>query len=283
MPKALITGTSSGIGAATVGYLIQHGFHVIAAVRKAADAERLSAQYGDSIETVLLDMTDTESIESAIRLLQPSLEQEGLAALVSNAGVSYPSVLEYIDIDATKTMFETNVFGPMTLIKACLPYLKDHGNGAGRIVNVSSGAGQLAIPLGGTYSASKFALEGYSDALRVELRQQGILVSVIEPGFIESAIHDKTHAERDALIASLDDEGKRLYGAALQRNIENFERQSKKATPAEAVAKAIHHALTAKRPKTRYGVGPDAKLLHLLKPMLFDRLRDTIVGKMVGL
>ena len=283
MAKALITGTSSGIGAATVDYLVQQGFEVIAAVRKTADAERLATQYGAAVQPVVLDMNDTASIEGAIGRLAPSLEQEGLAALVNNAGVSYPSVLEYIDIEATKAMFATNVFGPMALTAACIPLLKDRGQGAGRIVNVSSGAGQLAIPLGGTYSASKFALEGYSDALRVELRQQGIKVSVIEPGFIESAIHDKTHAERDALIASLSDEGQQLYGAALQKNIENFERQSQKATPAIEVAKAVHHAITANRPRTRYGVGPDAKMLHVLKPVLFDRLRDTIVGKMVGL
>ncbi|MBW2391095.1 MAG: SDR family NAD(P)-dependent oxidoreductase, partial [Deltaproteobacteria bacterium] len=184
--NVVITGTATGIGHATALLLAECDFRVFAAVRKHADLETWRAMAIEGIEPILLDVTQADSIEAATAQVAEALGTRPLDALVNNAGITVTSPLEFVDLDAMRSQFEVNVFGVAAVTRAFLPLLKRPG---GRIVNVSSGAGKIAPPLIGPYTASKHALEAMSDVLRLELRGQGIAVSVIQPGFIESAMH----------------------------------------------------------------------------------------------
>ncbi len=278
--NVVITGTASGIGHATALLLAERGFRVFAAVRKQTDLETWRAAAAPGIEPILLDVTQADSIETATTQVAEALGTQPLDALVNNAGITVTSPLEFVDLDAMRWQFEVNVFGVAAVTRAFLPLLKRPG---GRIVNVSSGAGKIAPPLIGPYTASKHALEAMSDVLRLELRGQGIAVSVIQPGFIESAMHDKNQAAAAELLDALPPDGKKKYAEAIERMRANDERQSARAAPAREVAAAIHRAITANRPRTRYPVTSEAKLLAWIGPFLSDRARDRIFGRITGL
>jgi NAD(P)-dependent dehydrogenase (short-subunit alcohol dehydrogenase family) len=278
--NVVITGTASGIGRATALLLSERGFRVFAGVRKPADVEAWRETSTAGVEPIWLDVTDAGSIEGAFAFVADLLREEPLDALVNNAGITVTYPLEFVDLDAMRHQFEVNVVGVAAVNRAFLPLLRRPG---GRVVNVSSGAGKIAPPLIGPYTASKHALEAMSDSLRLELRGQGIAVSVIEPGFIESNMHAKNEAATPALLEALPPEGRQKYGAAIDRMRTNDERQAAKAAPASEVAEAIHRAITAKKPRTRYPVTREAKLLAWIGFLLSDRMRDGIFGRMAGL
>jgi NAD(P)-dependent dehydrogenase (short-subunit alcohol dehydrogenase family) len=278
--NVVITGTATGIGYATALLLAECGFRVFAAVRKQADLEAWHALAAPGIEPILLDVTQADSIEAATAQVAEALGTQALDALVNNAGITVTSPLEFVDLDAMRSQFEVNVFGVAAVTRAFLPLLKRPG---GRVVNVSSGAGKIAPPLIGPYTASKHALEAMSDALRLELRGQGIAVAVLEPGFIESQMHEKNRRATRELLGALSAEANKKYGAAIERLRENDERQSATAAPASDVADAVHRAISARRPRTRYPVTREAKLLAWIGCFLSDRTRDRIFGRMVGL
>ncbi len=276
----IVTGTASGIGRATTLLLAQRGFRVFAAVRKNQDVEAWHQASIDGVEPLQLEVTDRDSIAAALGRVEESLAGKTLDAIVNNAGIAVTCPLEFVDLDAMRMQFEVNVFGVAAVTRCFLPLIRRPG---GRVVNVSSGAGKIAPPLLGPYAASKHALEAMSDVLRLELRRQGIAVSVIEPGYIESAMHEKNQNAARELLESLSAEARQKYGRAIERLRENDDRQSARAAPAVAVAEAIHLALTARRPRTRYPVTREAKLLAWVGPFLSDRMRDQIFGRMSGL
>ncbi len=276
----LITGASTGIGLATAEHLLALGYRVFPCVRKTEDAERLTALSDGGFEPVILDVTDEASIAAAYDLVSDRLSDSGLYGLVNNAGVSLASPLEYIDKQHLDTQFHTNVYGPALMTKYFLPLIRQ---ASGRIVNVSSGAGQLAVPLMGIYSATKFALEAMSDALRVELRHAGIGVSLVVPGAIETPIHGKNLADAESLLAALPAAARARYGGAIAKQIKATADRDAGGTAAATVAKAIARALADKRPKARYTAGSDAKALSVMRPLLSAGLRDRIVGGMTGL
>jgi NAD(P)-dependent dehydrogenase (short-subunit alcohol dehydrogenase family) len=283
-----ITGCSSGIGRATALRLAGRGHVVLAGVRREEDGSDLQAEAkvkaAGEIVPFLIDVTQAESIASAQeavrRHVSESLASDAITGLVNNAGITVTAPLEFLAEADLRRQFEVNFFGVAAVTQAFLPLLARPG---GRIVNVSSGAGQIATPLIGAYCASKFALEAMSDCLRVELRQQGIHVSLIEPGFVDSAMHVKNEREAESLSRGLPSEGRRLYGAAIERLRAQNERFSKRAAPPEDVADAIERALTASRPRTRYPVTAEAHALAWLGPFMGDRLRDALFGRMMGL
>lgn len=279
-PTVLITGTSSGIGWATALHLDRLGFEVFASVRRPEDAERLAAAASDRLVTLQLDVTDTASVEAARASVEEKLGGRGLDGLVNNAAYTTTSPMEFVDIDALRRQFEVNVFGVAAVTKAFLSHVTRPG---GRIVNVSSGAGRIVTPLIGPYCASKYALVALSDALRVELRGAGIGVSIIEPGFIETPMHEKNDAQIAELLEALPVAGTERYAPALQRLKATNEKLSKTAAPALDVARAIERALTDARPKARYPVTREARLLYWIGPFLTDRMRDAIFGRIVGL
>jgi NAD(P)-dependent dehydrogenase (short-subunit alcohol dehydrogenase family) len=176
----LVTGASSGIGEATASHLASLGFRVFAGVRKDEDAERLR----ERVTPVKLDVVDEESIATARREVEEAAP-DGLAGLVNNAGVSVSGPVEFIPLEELRRQLEVNVIGQVAVTQAFLPAIR---RARGRIVNVSSVGGRVALPLMSPYNASKFALEAVSDSLRREVRQFGVHVAVVEPGAIRTRI-----------------------------------------------------------------------------------------------
>ena len=206
----VVTGTSTGIGAATALHLAHERFHVFAGVRRQQDGDALRAQADDGVTPVIIDVTDHSTIEAAKATVAKVVGDRGLAGLVNNAGIAKPAPIEFQPLDDFRTQLEVNLFGPVAMIQAFLPQIR---RGGGRIVNVGSIGGLLVLPLNGAYSASKFGMRAVSDALRLELRQWNIHVSLIEVAPVKTAIFGKTYAELDALEGTLGKTGYRLYEA----------------------------------------------------------------------
>ncbi len=267
----LITGCSSGIGHATAMLFAQKGWRVFATVRKSVDADKLLALKKDNIVPVLVDIADAASITALSIELHQQLSDGGLHLLVNNAAFSELCPLEYADNAHIHRHFDANVIGTMQMIRAFLPYIKQV---QGCIVNISSGAGVLATPLMSVYSATKFAVEGLSDALRPELRQAGVKIVLVEPGFINTEIHDKLEDSNAGIQAILGEAGWQYYGKSISQNSEVSAKLRKTAPGPDAVARVIYRAATATRPQARYTAGSDAFLMKLLAPFLTDRLRD---------
>jgi NAD(P)-dependent dehydrogenase (short-subunit alcohol dehydrogenase family) len=279
-PAILITGTSTGIGRATTLHLAREGFRVFAGVRRQEDAVSLRGEAPDAVTPIQLDVTDAASIQQAAKEVEEAVGRAGLAGLVNNAGIGFGGPLEYADLDEMRRGYEVNVFGVMAVTQAFLPLLR---RAKGRIVNLSSGAGKASTPLLGPYCSSKFALEGLSDALRIELRGAGIAVVVIEPGFVDTPMQTKGRSDIERIRDAMSDEARERYGAAMKKLEENMLRFGKNATAPETAAKVIHRALTSPRPRTRYPVGNDARLLVPLTRILPDRAKDGILGRLIGL
>ena len=204
----VVTGTSTGIGAATALRLARKGFHVFAGVRRTEDGEALLAQAPEGLTPVILDVTDESAIARAAATVADAVGDRGLAGLVNNAGIAKPAPIEFQPMADFRTQLEVNLFGPVAMVQAFLPLIR---RGGGRIVNVGSIGGLLVLPLNGAYSASKFGIRAVTDALRLELRQWNIHVSLIEVAPVETAIFGKTYAELDGLEQRLGESGYGLY------------------------------------------------------------------------
>ena len=203
----------------------------------------------------------------------------GLAGLVNNAGIGKPAPIEFQPMADFRTQLEVNLFGPVAMVQAFLPQIR---RGGGRIVNVGSIGGLLVLPLNGAYSASKFGMRAITDALRLELRQWNIHVSLIEVAPVKTAIFGKTYAELDALEERLGEDGFRLYEeqiAAIRKSVEKAEADG---DPPLVIAKAIPHALTSEKPETRYLAGHGGKAVELAAA-LPDRARDRALVHELGL
>lgn len=276
----LITGASTGIGAACAIGCAERGMTVFAGVRDLTACDALQARAGAAIIPLELEVTDVDSIKRAAEMVAHRVGDAGLYGLVNNAGIAIGSPLELIPIAQLRRQLEINVIGQIAVTQAVLPLLR---RARGRIVNMGSIAGRGTIPMMGPYSASKHALEALTDALRLELYPWGIEVSIIEPGAIATPIWDKSLRISLDVEAEMSAEGKKLYGAAAQRIREAVGHAAARAIPADAVGKAVLHALTAKRPKTRYLVGRDAKLRAVMLRWLPDRLQDWILKQVLDL
>jgi NAD(P)-dependent dehydrogenase (short-subunit alcohol dehydrogenase family) len=272
----LVTGTSSGIGEATARHLAGLGFNVFAGVRKAEDGERVA---GPRIEPVIVDVTDSASVASAAETIGGAVGNTGLAGLVNNAGIAVAGPLEFIDIADFEQQLDVNVTGVLRATQAMLPHLR---NARGRIVNISSIGGRVAIPLVGPYAASKFALEGMSDSLRRELRPWGMHVALIEPGAVATPIWDKGVEQADELDNDSPPEVRERYGEIIDAVRKQSEKNRTEGVPPQEVAEAVAHALTASKPKTRYLVGRDAKVRGPMATVMPDRLMDAAISRALG-
>lgn len=270
----VITGASTGIGAACARFLADHGFQVFAGVRDLQAGEVLASGRSLRLIPIQLDVTEDTSIRNAAERVTHHLGDAGLAGLINNAGIAVGSPLEVIPIDQLRRQFEVNVFGQIAVTQAFLPLLrKAHG----RIVNMGSIAGRATIPLMGPYSASKHALEALTDALRLELQQWGIQVSVIEPGAIATPIWEKSVRAAKDLETAADSSAAIGYTELIMRIKETVGKAAERAIPPDAVVRAVVHALTASRPRTRYLVGTDAKIRAWMVKWLPDRLNDRLL------
>ncbi|MFW6017180.1 MAG: SDR family oxidoreductase [Halapricum sp.] len=262
----LITGSSSGIGRATAEAFLDDEWTVYATARDHADLTALSEA---GCETAELDVTDAREVE---RVVDRIIDEQGrIDCLVNNAGTAQFGPLEDVPTDALGEQFDVNVYGPHRLIRAVLPHMRHREQG--RIVNVSSVTGFLATPGEGAYSASKFALEGMSDALRNEVDQYGIEVVLVEPGPVATEFERRVEASRDRLERS----GAYETIYEIQDDRAAIEASDTFGMPPEAVAATIRDAATVTDPDPRYPVGRLAKTATLAR-YLPDRVRDRIWG-----
>ncbi len=246
--SALVTGCSSGIGLATARGLRARGWTVYPTARRDDDLARLRA---DGFEPIRLDLADSSSVlAAAAEALR--LGNGALGAVVNNAGFGQPGALEDLSREALRRQFEVNVFGLQELTNRLLPAFRRQGGG--RVVNVSSVLGRLSLPFMGAYSASKFALEALSDALRVELTGTGIAVAIVEPGPIATAFHENASRAGQTHLAGVDSRFAEDYRLQLAARGERRTLSDRFRLGPEAVAHAIAHALESSRPRARYPV-----------------------------
>ena len=310
----LVTGASTGIGRAVAGLLARHGFAVFAGVRRQEAAERLaqdgreacSAGSGSpgsgSITPLLFDITDADAIARAAATLEERTGDAGLHAVVNNAGVVVAGPMEFLPIDDLRHQLEVNVVGQIAVTQAVLPLLrrarerqlanggerKGRAAGAapepearspvrgthGRVVFVGSISGLVSSRLLGAYAASKFAIEALGDAFRLELAPWGLQVAIVEPGRVRTPIWGKTVGAGEARLSRMPDEVTRLYDATIKTVSEGVTDVDSAGIAPEGVARAVLHAVTAPRARTRYRVGFDARVVAVLTRLLPDRWMD---------
>jgi NAD(P)-dependent dehydrogenase (short-subunit alcohol dehydrogenase family) len=259
----LITGASSGIGEATAKGLLAAGHTVYAGARRVDRMQKLAAA---GARLLALDVTDDASMTAAVETV---LRDAGrIDVLVSNAGYGSYGALEDVSPEEARRQFDVNVFGLARLIQLVLPSMR--AQRSGRIVNVSSIGGRFGEPFGAWYHATKFAVEGLSDSLRMELHPFGVDVVVIEPGAI---LTEWNAIARDGLLRWSGDGPYRDGARSHAKLLASADQGSMPSRP-EIVAKTIVEAVQARRPKTRYATGGGAKTVLLLRRMLSDRAFD---------
>ncbi len=274
MPTVLVTGASRGIGRTTAVQLAHAGWDVIGTVRSASDAEALEAAGNGKVKAITLDVTDTAQIAALDAALPATLD-----AVVNNAGIIVGGPVEGLPIDEVRRQFEVNVFGQIAVTQAVLPRLRAS---RGRVVFVSSVSGRISTPMTGAYNASKFALEAFGDALRLELKPWGVKVSLIQPAQTDTDLWRLADSALDESVEGLSPEHRELYARHTAGFRKTIPISQKLATPPEAVADAIEKALTVKRPKARYVVGAGPKVQAALMDVTPTAITDPILGKLVG-
>jgi NAD(P)-dependent dehydrogenase (short-subunit alcohol dehydrogenase family) len=268
---AIVTGASSGIGEATVLELVRRGFVVYGVARR---LDRMAGLAALGVHTFEMDVTDDASITSGVeRILR---EQGRIDVLVNNAGYGSYGALEDVPIEEARRQFEVNVFGLARLTQLVLPHMRAQRRG--RIVNVSSIGGKFYEPLGAWYHATKFAVEGMSDSLRLELQPHGVHVIVIEPGSI------RTEWGSIAAESALASSGGTAYGGQAKRLAKVYDLADRPGVgaPPEVVAAVIAKAVTVRRPRIRYAVPFGAKAILALRWILTDRAFDWVILRAYG-
>lgn len=268
----LITGCSSGIGHCVAHGLAQRGYRVLATARQQADVERLNAA---GLESLQLDLSDSGSINRAV---DDVLDRTGgrLDALFNNGAYGQPGAVEDLSRELLRDQFETNLFGWHELTNRVLPVMREQGHG--RIIHNSSVLGFVALPFRGAYNASKYALEGLTDTLRLELRNTGIYVSLVEPGPIESRFRANAYAVYKRTINPETSVHREKY-RRLEQRLKTEGPVVPFTLPAEAVMKKVIKALESPRPRARYYVTFPTYLFAALKRVLTDRALDRVLAK----
>lgn len=271
----LITGCSTGIGYHCAHFLHQQGYQVIASCRKPEDVQKLR---NEGLTCVQLDLTDSDSMKSA---LQETLEITGgkLDALFNNGAFGLPGAVEDLSREAMRFQFETNVFGTQELTNFVVPLMRRQG--AGKIIYNSSILGFAAMQYRGAYNASKFAIEGFADTLRLEVKKDNIHVSLIEPGPILSNFRKNAFAQFTHWVANKPSDHQEQYQAMISR-LETVGPSAPFTLGPEAVSHAVLHALNHKTPKIRYRVTTPTKVFAVLKRLLPNRILDKLLIKAGG-
>ncbi len=254
------------------------GWRVFAAVRREEDATALREAGSDRLIPVMLDVTDADQIAAVVEKVAAVVGEAGLDGLVNNAGIAVLSPLETIPVEDFRRQIEVNLTAQVAVTQAFLPLIR---RATGRIVFVSSIGGRMALPFGGPYHASKYGIEAVADCLRQELRPWRIGVAVIEPGSIDTAIWERGARIADEVSGRAHDSQDELYGKTIERFRAAVRRTAKRGIHPDKVARAIAHALTAGRPRTRYLVGADARGQALARRVLPDRAFDALVARIM--
>jgi NAD(P)-dependent dehydrogenase (short-subunit alcohol dehydrogenase family) len=267
---AFVTGASAGIGAATAFALLAAGYRVFAGARR---LDRMAALAAAGATLIKLDLTDDATIVAAVDAIKNASGR--IDILVNNAGYGSYGALEDVPLDEARRQFEVNVFGLARLCQLVLPTMR--AQKSGKIVNVTSIGGKIWEPLGAWYHATKFAVEGLSDCLRVEAARFGIDVIVIEPGAIRT---EWAGIAREGLLRT---SGGSAYAKIAQRHARMLgtAETSRLASPPDVVARTIVRAVSAQRPRTRYATGGGARTLLLLRKILSDRMFDRLIWRVL--
>ena len=279
MKSVVVTGASTGIGWGCAKVLIGRGFRVFGSVRKQTDADRLSKEFGPNFVPLIFDVTDEAAVKAGAVTAMQMLGGETLAGLVNNAGIAVAGPLLYLDSAEFRRQFEVNVTGQLIVTQAFAPLLgadPQRQGPKGRIVMISSIGGTNASPFAGPYSASKFAVEGFSEALRRELMIFGIDVVIIAPGAVATPIWDKAEDLDTARYANT------VYAGALDKVKAYMLALGRKGLKPEVIGEAVLNALTLAKPKTRYVVTPDP-IEHFIVNRLPKRVVDNLIAGRLGL
>ncbi|MCW3039257.1 MAG: hypothetical protein JWM31_1162 [Solirubrobacterales bacterium] len=275
MPVVLLTGAARGIGRVTALRLAAAGWDVHAGVRRADDGEALrTADPHGRIHPVLLDVTDAAQLGALTDALPHHLD-----AVVNNAGIVVGGPVEGVPLDELRRQLEVNLVGQVAVTQAVLPRLRAS---RGRIVFVSSLSGRVATPMTGPYNASKFALEGLADALRMELRPWGVRVTLVEPAQTDTDLWREAEDALEQSVAALRPEHRVLYAKHIAGWRKSIPLSQRLATPAEGVAASIERALTAARPRARYVVGTGPRVQAVLAALTPTRVLDPLLAAATG-
>ncbi len=269
----MVTGASTGIGAATARELAKRGFHVLAGVRRGTDADALRAT---NLEPVMLDITNETEIAALAKRVNNDPERRPLRALINNAGVGVNAPVEVLPLPEWRRLFDINLFGHVAMSQALLPALVES---SGTVVNISSVGGKLAMATYGPYAASKFALEAVSDALRREVEPLGVKVVVIEPGAVTTEMLGSVAAMGERVLSGMTSGQRGRYATLMHSIISQAQAAVPKGVPAEEAARVIADAVISKRPRTRYTVGRDAAIIVRLARFLSDRTLDSLLAR----
>lgn len=279
MDAVMITGVSTGIGRVTADWLLKQGYTVFGSVRKSEDGESLCNNYPETFHPLIFDVRDEEAIHNAVEIVTEKLGRKRLTCLVNNAGIAVGGPAMLLTADDFRRQFEVNFFGVINVTNAFLPLLGAVKNSShiGRIINISSISGRRAFPFIAPYTASKFALEGYSDSLRCELQLYGVDVILLEPGPIQSEIWNKVPDENDNPFIACD------FEPMLKRFYRYFKSRGEESLPTEIIARKIHAIIESPTPKTRYAVTQNKFKNLILPSILPDRWVDKLIGKRLKL
>jgi NAD(P)-dependent dehydrogenase (short-subunit alcohol dehydrogenase family) len=268
---ALVTGGSSGIGEATARQLHEAGFTVYAVARR---VDRMDDLRAAGVHTFAMDVTDDASMTAGVQRIID--EQGRVDVLINNAGYGSYGAVEDVPIEEARRQFDVNVFGLARLVQLVTPRMRDQRSG--RIINISSIGGKFYEPFGAWYHATKFAVEGFSDSLRMELKPFGIEVVLIEPGPIATEWNE---IARDSLLERSGDTAYGIYAKRAHRVLTEFDKPSRASKPG-TVARKIVRAATTRNPAARYPVGKGARAITLSRDLTPDRVYDQVVSRIFG-
>jgi NAD(P)-dependent dehydrogenase (short-subunit alcohol dehydrogenase family) len=269
---AVVSGASSGIGAATARRLAAEGYHVLAGVRRSKDADALRAI---NLEPIILDITDEAAIAELVQRIRADPGHRPLGALVNNAGMAVNAPLEAYKLEEWRRLFDVNLFGHVAMMQALLPALIES---RGTIVNISSVGGKVAMATYGPYAGTKFALEAISDSLRREVAPLGVKVVLIEPGAVTTGMLEQVGDRGEKVMEAMTTAQRVRYGNLMHAVVAQAEASIASGASPEEAARIITSAITSSRPRTRYTVGRGTGMIVRLTRLVSDRTLDHILA-----
>ena len=282
----VVTGTSSGIGRATVFTLAQAGYYVLAGVRKEEDSKSIKEEskirnLDGAVEPLILDITNNLHIQNLVQILETKTRKgDQIVALVNNAGYLEAGAVETMPLKIWRAQYDVLLFGQVAIIQAMLPFLR---LSSGKVLNITSIGGIVPGPMLAAYQSAKAAFEAFSDSLRMEVQSQGISVIAVAPGAISTVLLQESEKKFSASLEQLSPEMRSLYGKDLQAYEKIAVTANRLSTSAETASKVILKVVNSKHPKTRYLIGYDAFFLATLKRNLPDKIMDRVLKRLLGI
>ena len=282
----LITGASTGMGRATAELLDKKGYYVFAAVRKEKDAESLRKTCSEKVIPILMDITDKAQIQAGFTKIQQICGENGLFALVNNAGINVSSPIEFITDEQIKQIFDVNFYGLLHVSQIFIPLLRQYSiknpDFGSRILNLGSIGGYLATPIISLYNATKFAVLALSESLVLELAPSNIEVCYIAPGSVKTAIWEKSYDDADKTVQNLPKEGHELYGKVIDGVLKFSKKTENAGISSEKAAEKIVATIETRKPKFRILIGNDANLFFWFNRLMPPRLKFKFLRKQLG-